>query len=108
MQCLKGKQSKTTFSKERRDRRSNKLLDVISSDVCGPFPVRSHDGSLYFVTFTDEASNFSAVYMISAKSEVFDMFKQFQAQIERLTNQKSDIYAVTVEGNTVPIALSSI
>ena len=26
--------------------------------------------------------------MISAKSEVFDMFKQFQAQIERLTNQK--------------------
>lgn len=42
-ECLRGKQSRLFFSKDMPDR-SNVALEVLNSDICGPFEVSSLGG----------------------------------------------------------------
>nr|GFA47271.1 hypothetical protein [Tanacetum cinerariifolium] len=51
-------------------------------DVCGPFKIVSRQGASYFVTFTDDFSRYSYVYLLKHKHEVFETFKVFQKEIE--------------------------
>ncbi len=53
----------------------------------------SHDTNvkfrnLYFVSFIDDYSDFSTVYAIKSKNEVFSKFKEFVAGAEALTNKQ--------------------
>lgn len=64
------------------DNRSSRILDVIHTDVYGPFRTRSIGGSKYFVTFIDDKSRMIFVYFMKSKSEVFDKFKVFKAMVE--------------------------
>lgn len=81
--CIMGKQAKLPFS-QRKQIRSNRVLQLIHSDVCGPIADTGYDGSRYFVTFTDDYSRATMVYCIERKSQVFSMFKQFVAMSEAL------------------------
>lgn len=64
-------------------KRANELLGLIHSDVCGLINVMAHDGYVYFVTFTDDLSGYGYVYLMKYKSEVFENFKEFKAEIEK-------------------------
>jgi len=64
------------------------LLDLVHSDFCGPFKVRSHGGALYFVTFIDDYSRKGWVFSLKFKDQVLDLFKSFQALVERQTGKK--------------------
>ena len=61
---------------------------MVHSDVCGPLKVRSHGGALYFVTFVDDCSRKLWVYVLKTKDQVLDVFKQFQASVERQIGKK--------------------
>ncbi|GKV45166.1 hypothetical protein SLEP1_g52276 [Rubroshorea leprosula] len=50
--------------------------------------VSSHGGALYFVTFIDDHSRKLWVYPLKTKDQVLDVFKQFQALVERQTGKK--------------------
>nr|GEV41301.1 retrotransposon protein, putative, Ty1-copia subclass [Tanacetum cinerariifolium] len=62
--------------------RAKDLLGLIHTDVCGPFKIMSRQGVSYFVTFTDEFSRYSYVYLLKYKHEVFETFKVFQKEVE--------------------------
>ena len=62
--------------------RSSGLLELIHTDICGPFNVRSVDGFSYFITFTDDLSRYGYIYSIREKSEALDKFKIFKAEVE--------------------------
>ena len=47
--CVKSKQSRLSFASEAPERESV-ALQVVHSDICGPFEVASLDGSKYFIT----------------------------------------------------------
>lgn len=79
--CVYGKQTKTSFPPNRHSR-SNRMLELIHTDVCGPMSELAWDGSRYFVTFTDDHSRMSMVYCIERKSEVLDKFKMFVSMAE--------------------------
>jgi transposase InsO family protein len=64
-------------------KRASEALQVVHSDVCGPFEVPSLGGSKYFVTFVDEFTRMMWLYTIKLKSEVFDVFKRFKVLIEK-------------------------
>jgi len=51
--CVDGKQSKLPFPKIGGER-SNKLLGIVHSDVCGKIESKSLSGAEYFVTFIDD------------------------------------------------------
>ena len=52
--CALGKNIKKPFPSS--ENRSKDILDLIQSNVCGPMPVKSLGGSLYYVTLIDDFS----------------------------------------------------
>ncbi|GJR85347.1 retrotransposon protein, putative, ty1-copia subclass [Tanacetum coccineum] len=55
--------------------RGEGLLDLVHTDVCGPFQSATKDGKRYYVTFTDDFSRYGYVYLIKHKSDNFEVFK---------------------------------
>nr|GEU84545.1 hypothetical protein [Tanacetum cinerariifolium] len=62
--------------------KTDDLLGLIHSDVCGPFRTTSKEGANYYITFIDNFSRYSYVYLMKHKHEVFEMFKTFQKEVE--------------------------
>ena len=85
--CALGKSKRLPFPKK-SNHRSSKVLDLIHSDVCGPFHVPSLGGSRYFVTFTDDYSRYVTVNILKTKDEVIERFKEFLEYAETHHNSK--------------------
>ena len=58
-------------------------MDLIHSNVCGPFSVHAKGCYEYFITFTDDYSRYEYVYLMKKKSEVLDKFKEFKTESEK-------------------------
>ena len=84
--CVFGKHHRVSFKKS--SNRKISKLELIHSDVCGPMEVESLGGNKYFVTFIDDASRKTWVYLLQAKSQVFQCFQQFHAMVERETGKQ--------------------
>ncbi|GKC35439.1 retrotransposon protein, putative, ty1-copia subclass [Tanacetum coccineum] len=78
--CLSGKMTRKSFLN--RPKRETDLLRIIHTDVCGPLRHVSRQGASYFITFTDDYSNYGYVYLLKHKHEVFEMFKVFKNEVE--------------------------
>lgn len=79
VECIKGKMTNT---RKRHANHSQELLEVIHSNICGPFPVQTFCKNSYFVTFIDDFSMFCYVYLIFEKSKVFEIFKIFKLKLK--------------------------
>ena len=64
--------------------RATKLLELMHSDVCGPFPISTPSGYRYYVIFIDDCSRYLVLYLLSQKSQVFHKFKQCHAWVQCL------------------------
>ena len=73
--------TKRSFSS--KGNRAKEVLELVHSDVCGPINVQARGGFEYFVTFTDDYSRYGYVYLMTRKSEAFDKFKEFKAEVEK-------------------------
>ena len=67
--CLFGKQHRVSFQKN--STRKLEKLELVYSDVCEPMEVVSLGGNRYFVTFIDDASQKTWVFLLHTKSQVF-------------------------------------
>ena len=45
-------------------------------------------GKKYYITFIDDFSRFTKVYLIRNKDEAFDMFLSYKAEVENQLNKK--------------------
>ncbi|KAI3751758.1 hypothetical protein L2E82_22849 [Cichorium intybus] len=84
--CLLGKMTKSPFKGSFE--RGEGLLDIIHTDVCGPFRTTTKDGTRFYVTFTDDFSRYGYVYLITNKSDTFEKFKEFKNQAENQLGRK--------------------
>jgi len=83
--CIKGKQTNT------RRFVANKTMDIlelIHTDICGPFPTVAWNGQQYFITFIDDFSRYGYVYLISEKSQSLDVFRSYKAEVENQLSKK--------------------
>nr|GEY60684.1 retrotransposon protein, putative, Ty1-copia subclass [Tanacetum cinerariifolium] len=78
--CLSGKITRKLFP--HRPERATDLFGIIHTDVCGPLRHVSRQGASYFITFIDDYSRYSYVYLLKHKHEVFEMFKVFKNEVE--------------------------
>jgi hypothetical protein len=62
-------------------------LELIFSDVWGP-AIDSFGNKKFYVSFIDDFSKFTWIYLLHRKSEVFQFFKEFQSLVERMFNRK--------------------
>ena len=61
----KGKKTKYTM---KGDTRSTQFLEIVHTDICGPFDVDSFRKEKYFITFINDYSRYSYVYLLHEKS----------------------------------------
>lgn len=85
--CLFGKQTREKF-KDSEKPRSSRPLELIHSDVCGYFEEPTYDGFRYFVTFIDEFTHFTVVYLLKHKSDVLSSFQLCKAMASAHFGQK--------------------
>ena len=72
--CQIGKQTQTKMPKEATFQ-ATEILQLVHSDVCGPFRTSSLGGARYFVTFIDDFSRKTWIYFIANKSQVLTKFR---------------------------------
>ena len=83
--CIKGKMTKVPLVGQ--GEKALDLLDLIHTDVCGPMSIHARGGYSYFITFTDDYSRFGYVYLMKYKSEAYEFFKEYKAEVEKQTGK---------------------
>ena len=85
--CILGKHPKNKYKRASHER-TFKLLELIHSDISGPFPHMLMSQVKYVVTFIDYVSRYCWVYFLKHNSKVFDLFKVFRALVENQFGRK--------------------
>jgi transposase InsO family protein len=88
--CILGKHREEKFE-HGKERRATSSLELIHSDIMGPFPHPSIKKSRYVLTFNDDYSSYTRVYFLRKNSEVFEHLKDFKALVETQTTKKINI-----------------
>ena len=83
--CIKGKQ---TNIRRLGANRTSDVLELIHTDICGPFPTTAWNGQPYFITFIDDFSRYGYLYLIHDKSQSLDVFKTFKSEVENQLNKR--------------------
>jgi len=85
--CCTGKQARNSYNATVPFNATRKL-EVIHSDVCGPFEVKSVGGNSYFITFIDEFTRKLWICLLAKKSDVFSVFKKFRLLVQNESGEK--------------------
>jgi hypothetical protein len=70
---------------------STSILEIIHTDICGLFSVKSVDCYDSYITFTDDYSRYGYIYPIKETSEALDKFKIFKAEVENQHDKRIKI-----------------
>lgn len=84
--CITGKHPRSPFPSSSSI--SHSPLELVHSDVAGPMSTPTIGGGRFFVTFIDDFTRYATVYIIPAKSAVFEVFKLFKASAENFHSAK--------------------
>jgi hypothetical protein len=87
--CVHAKSTRTPVPKSREGERASKFGEEVHSDLWGPSPVESLGGKSYYVSFTDDATRHTHLYLLRQKSDTFDAYKRFEAWVQ--TNMETQI-----------------
>jgi histone deacetylase 1/2 len=83
--CQQGKSHRLPYPRSMST--SSKPLEIIFSDVWGPAPTSVGTNS-YYLSFIDDFSKFTWVYLLRNKYDVFQKFHDFQKMVERELDHK--------------------
>ena len=86
--CESCSQAKITKTPHESIERKSEPLDLIHSDICEFDGALTRNGKRYFITFIDDYSNYTYVYLMRHKSEALDIFKVFTIEIENQFGKK--------------------
>jgi hypothetical protein len=82
--CCEGKQTRLPFPLSAS--KSQEVLELVHTDLCGPMENKSLGMARYFLIFVDDYSRMCFVYFLQSKHQTFKYFKEFKKLVE---NQKS-------------------
>ncbi|KAH9697754.1 Integrase catalytic domain-containing protein [Citrus sinensis] len=84
--CIKGKL--TVKTRKERTWRSQQVLELVHTDICGPLTPIAVGGYKYFITFIDDFSRYGHVELLAEKSESLSAFQAFKANVELQKGKK--------------------
>jgi hypothetical protein len=79
--CIKGKQHHIKFPKEGASKTQN-ILELIHSDVCDPLKTPIFLGCMYFVTFIDDRSRYTKIYLLKIKLKCFPNLNNIKQKLK--------------------------
>ena len=89
-------------------RHLSRVLEIIHTNICGPFSVTTLDIYDSFITFTDDYSRYGYIYPIKERSEALDKFKIFKLEVENQLNLKIKIVRPDHGGSTTVAILPMV
>ena len=81
--------------------RASAPLDLIHSDLMGPFPHPLIRKARFFLIFVDDFSRFTWIYFLREKSDVFQHLKYFKALVETQSKKKIKVLRANNGGEYV-------
>ncbi|BBH03624.1 hypothetical protein Prudu_014548 [Prunus dulcis] len=87
--------------------KSSAPFALVHSDVWGPSRVSNLSNSKWFVTFIDDYSRLTWVYLMTDKSEVFSIFQSFHQMIHTQYNSKIKVFRSDNGGEYINSGLKS-
>ncbi|KAL5545756.1 hypothetical protein UlMin_005443 [Ulmus minor] len=94
VECIKGKQTKT---KKLGANRATDVLELIHTNICGPYPTASWNGQQYFITFIDDYSRYGYLFLIHEKSQSLDL--QLNKRIKSVRSDRGGEYYGRYDGS---------
>jgi hypothetical protein len=85
--CVLGKHPQEKFDKG-NSQRASMPLDLIHSDLMGPFLHPSINKARFVLIFVDDFSHFTWIYFLRKKYQVFQHLKDFKALVETQSGKK--------------------
>ena len=79
--CIKAKMSRKPIPKK-SESKTDVVLDLIHTDVCGPMPIPTPSGNRYFMTMIDDHSRYTVVYLLKHKSEVSSKIQEYVKYVQ--------------------------
>ena len=89
--CVEGKHHRAKFDTSGA-KRSDSVLGLVHSDVCGKMSTQSLSGREYFLTFIDDKTRYTWVYILKCKDQVFEQFLEWKAEAEKSTVQELKVF----------------
>ena len=81
--CKYGKAHRKLIGKVRVEPWASNIGDEVHSDVWGPSPIQTIGSCEYYTTYMDDNSAFSHIYLLHHKSETFDAYKMYEAELRK-------------------------
>lgn len=79
--CLMSKQTRKPFPLQ-ISYSAKKVLEQVHGDLCGPITPSTMAGNKYIFLLVDDYSRVMWTYLLKAKDEAYEAFKQFKGQVE--------------------------
>jgi len=95
MDFIKGKQTNKTTKDAKR---SSEILEIIHTNICGPFPTPCLNGQRYFISFTDDHTRYMYLYFLHDKAEALNAFKTYKVEVEKQKEKKIKIVRSDIGG----------
>ena len=86
--CEYAKTTRKPIRKLRDPPRREKLSDEVHMDLWAPSPVQTSVHSHYYVSFTDDYTRFTKLYLLKLKSDTFDSYQAYEAWLSTQHNTK--------------------
>ncbi|GKB56413.1 retrovirus-related pol polyprotein from transposon TNT 1-94, partial [Tanacetum coccineum] len=86
--CVQAKIKRKHFPKV--DRQSE-ILELVHSDICELNGQLTRGGNRYLITFIDDFSRYTYVYLLKSKDQAFEIFKISKAQVKNQRGKKIQI-----------------
>ena len=80
--------NKITRNPHKSVERNIELLELIHSDICEFEGHLTHEGNWYFITFIDDFSKYSYIYLMKNKSDAFEKLSIFLKEVENTFDKK--------------------
>ena len=77
--CIYAKATRKPVAKEREGERASEFGGEVHSDLWGPSPVATLNGRRYYVTYTDDKTRLTYIYLLRQKSDTLASYKTFEA-----------------------------
>jgi len=71
---------------------SSSLFDLVHSNIWGPTPIDSYSGFKYYVSFINDYSRFTWVYLLKHRSEIPTIYAAFTSMIKTQFNSRIKVF----------------
>ena len=88
--CAAGKHHRAPFVRI-EEKQQTEILGLVHSDLVGPLNPKTPQGKAYVLTFIDDCTRRSWIYLLASKDETLEKFKEWKTMVEKQTGKSVKI-----------------